>query len=189
MQSVFPSHMTSPLANYLPGTASLAPPGSTPSVRPPRPSRRLMAGVGRIKARLRRQIMAPRKRAICGVGGQRSGKQEPAGCQGRTCSSPPPPPPPPPCNESLSVCRAGVFLFSPPSDEAGGDGWRRPPTSVHRQQITACQETPGGAATTTAGHMISDPLNRRRRNLAPLWLKLELQREHVSRKNSAPTLS
>lgn len=119
--------MTSPLANYLPGTASLAPPGSTPSVRPPRPSRRLMVGGGRIKARLRRQIMAPRKRAICGVGGRCSGKHEPAGCQGRACSSPPPPPPPPsPCNESLSVCRAGVFLFSPPSDEAGGDGWRQP---------------------------------------------------------------
>lgn len=74
--------MTPLLANYLSRTASFQRPGSTSSVSrcPSSP-----ADGGRdVKACLHRQIITPRKHAICRVGGRSFHKQKPPGCQGRT---------------------------------------------------------------------------------------------------------
>lgn len=87
----------------------------------------LPAGCGRgnVKTCLHRQIIAPRKRAICGVGGRSFHKQTPPGCQRRasvTCAS-----------QQMKVSPLsllGAFVFCP-ATRAGGELSISAPTSQH----------------------------------------------------------
>lgn len=104
-------------------------------------------GMGDVKACLHRQIITPRKHAICRVRGWSFHKQTPPGCQGRTSVT---------CASErmkaslLSLSRAVVFC---PVTRAGGalavsaPPQARPPHTFHQEQIHVCHRARGGSQT------------------------------------------
>lgn len=188
--------MTSPHTIYLPGDHITGATGPDPFVRPPRPSRPLMVGGGHIKDVSSGKYWLPEsvqsEGSEVGAVANRSRqavRDEPAPrhhcrrCRHRAMKA------------SLSaelVC----FCFPHPVTrqvEMGGDSptLQRPPTSVHRQQITSCQETPDGRSSCGLLRRSHDrrPFKSQENPPCPPhapWLKLELHHEHVSRKKVRP---